>query len=283
MIKPQIRLFDKNFAHAVSCSNGDLKIYPKHFVWYRGNESRSVTVFVDGEGSRAPFVDSDMKVWMLLEPPTIVPHLYKAATLKSVQDMFDYILTFDKTLCTLSPKFVYYPLGGCWIEESQRKIYPKTKDISIIASAKNFTLGHKLRHQIIKQTSVGVDVYGRGYNPVESKLTALKDYRYTIVVENCKLDNYFSEKLIDALTVGTIPIYYGSAAITQTFNKNGILQIDNIADYERVVSTIHAVGAEQTYASALQAVQTNFETAKQYTNTEDWLWENFFKYHVQQS
>ncbi len=31
-----------------------------------------------------------------------------------------------------------------------------------------------------------IDVYGNEYNPIDSKLFALKDYRYQIVIENTK-------------------------------------------------------------------------------------------------
>lgn len=265
-----IRLIDSNFAHATSCSNGDLKIYPRHFNWYRGSDPKEVTVFVDNACQQVHQVTANKRVWMLLEPPTISPHLYQLARSPIVQGLFDYILTFDKELVKIDPKkFVYYPLGGCWIEQQDRKIYPKTKNVSIIASEKSFTEGHKLRHDIIHRYSGRIDVYGRGYKFIPSKLEALKDYRYTIVIENCQLDNYFSEKLIDPMVCGTIPIYWGTP--NHEKDKTGI-QILNLKDLDGILTS----DMEAYYEAHLSTVESNFKAAQQYVNTEDWLWEHFF-------
>lgn len=266
-----IRLIDSNFAHATSCSNGDLKIYPKHFSWYRGGQSKEITVFVDNACQQVHQILAKTRVWMLLEPPTISPHLYQLARSPVVQSLFDYILTFDKELIKIDPKkFIYYPLGGCWIEPGDRQIYPKTKNISIIASEKNFTEGHRLRHEIIRKYGGKIDVYGRGYKFIPSKLEALKDYRYTIVIENCKMDNYFSEKVIDPMVVGTIPIYWGTPDkdlfVGGTMYDLGIL--DTLVHDQRY--------AQELYDTLRPRVEANFKKAQQYVNTEDWLWEHFF-------
>jgi hypothetical protein len=276
----KIRLLDKNFAHATSCSNGDLKIYPSFFEWYRGTEEQDITVFVDSEITKVPLINSKIKIWMLLEPPTISPNLYQLAASKPIQDSVDYILTFNKSLCSLSDKFIYYPLGGCWIEPKDRQLYKKTKNVSIIASEKNFTEGHQLRHQLIKRYGNKIDVYGRGYNYIESKLTALKDYRYTIVIENCRLSGYFTEKIVDAFVTGTIPIYYGDPNINNHFNFNGIINLgsfDFIKPLDAILNPSEPFEYSAVYDLNNSMIVDNFERAKQFTNTEDWLWNNLFK------
>ena len=36
------------------------------------------------------------------------------------------------------------------------------------------------------------DLFGRGYRPINNKIEGLKDYRYSIVIENSKSDYYFT-------------------------------------------------------------------------------------------
>ncbi len=89
---------------------------------------------------------------------------------KNDYDKFDLIFTFSKKLLELSDKFVLLPYGGCWIEGSDRKIHSKTKDISIILSAKKSTMGHKLRHSVLEKfkniDSFGYDFYSdENYEP----------------------------------------------------------------------------------------------------------------------
>lgn len=268
-----IRVIDSNFAHANCCSNGNLKVFPKYFNWYRGSDTKDITIFVDNEWSKVKQTQGRVKIWMLLEPPTIAPQVYQLARNPEIQDLFDYILTFDRGLVKSNPnKFVWYPLGGCWIEPSERKVYPKSKNISIIASEKNFTEGHKLRHKLIQSFGNKIDVFGRGYRYINSKLEALKDYRFTIVIENCQLDDYFSEKIIDATMTGTIPIYWGSPNIhrhLQPFDNLGIIS-DYLIREEAVPGFM-----QHLYHDCLDIVHKNFDDSQIYTNTEDWLWLNF--------
>ncbi len=56
---------------------------------------------------------------------------------------------------------VFLPFGSCWIEDVDHGVHDKSKLVSIIASNKNITIGHKLRHAIIA-TDKKLDLFGRG-------------------------------------------------------------------------------------------------------------------------
>ena len=174
------------------------------------------------------------------------------------------------------PSVNWYPFGGCWILPEDRKIYPKKKLISIIASEKRETEGHKLRHEIIDAirkdpvVSKYVDVFGRGYNPVDYKLEALKDYRFSIVIENEKTPFWFTEKLIDCFMTGTVPIYWGITPI------KGCITFFNTADLIRKLqSWIFELGWKKNLILPLVS-DFQFNNALQFTCPEDWLYENFF-------
>lgn len=60
---------------------------------------------------------------------------------------------------------------------------------------------------------------------VKNKIEYLKKYKFNICSENVDADGYVSEKLLDSLKAGCIPIYVGSlgAAEVKIFNQNRII------------------------------------------------------------
>ena len=63
----------------------------------------------------------------------------------------------------------------------------------------------------------------------ESK-NLLFDSMFTICIENIREYNYFTEKIIDAFSTYTIPIYYGCPNIGDYFDANGIIIVETIQD-----------------------------------------------------
>jgi hypothetical protein len=54
----------------------------------------------------------------------------------------------------------------------------------------------------------------------------LSQYRVVLALENTEQDHYITEKVINPLRSGTIPVYYGSKLITEYINSNRIVYID---------------------------------------------------------
>ncbi len=278
-MKRAIAIMDKQFAHGTSLGSGDLKIYPKYFDWYRHEPYMETEVCVITESCfhQADMSKAAIKIAMIIEPISIDPRPYQ--WIRENHSKFRYVLTHNKELREeLGEKAVWYPFGGCWIEPEDRKIWPKTKDVSIIVSDKRQTEGHILRHEIVNNFGSLVGVYGRGYNPVGSKLEALRDYRFSIVVENEKNNGWFTEKIIDCFMTGTIPIYWGCKSIdvfftgVPTFNDMYNAQYPTIPSLQQLLSSSN----KNTYEYGMPFVERNFELAKKYTCPEDWLWLNFF-------
>jgi hypothetical protein len=178
------------------------------------------------------------------------------------QNKFDIIFAWNNDILNKCPNSVLFPFGSCWINEEDQKINEKTKEISIIASPASRTVGHKLRHDIIQSNIMELDLFGGGYNPIENKITALKDYRFSIIIENEKIDNWFTEKIIDCLMTGTIPIYWGCPNIGNYFDTRGFIIVDSI---EELISKKNMLN-ETTYSEMLPYIKINFELAKKYTD-----------------
>jgi hypothetical protein len=64
------------------------------------------------------------------------------------------------------------------------------------------------------------------------KEVLFENFQYSIVIENCRQPNYFSEKLIDCLRMKTLPIYYGCPNISEYFDISGwiILETMNVQE-----------------------------------------------------
>lgn len=270
-----VNIVDRTFDHDLSSCMGRP---PANFSWrWLGEEDGyhfpdAPIFFTDKMLERAPFYSAGRKIALLLEPDGIARRHYDYV--EKNLDEFEVILTFDRHLLSLGDDRIRpYRFGGCWIPDEDIKLYEKTKFCSIIASSKDVTEGHKLRHKVIRELAEfsGIDVYGRGYTPVDAKLEALADYRYTIVIENCKQDDYFSEKLIDALATGTVPLYWGTSKVGNYFDISSILRFRNVVDLRDTLETERDVEFTQ-YRSGLEV---NIQRIDQFKLVEDGLWRDY--------
>jgi hypothetical protein len=152
-------------------------------------------------------------------------------------------------------------------------MWEKSKITSIITSGKRILSGHKLRHETISKYSEKMDVMGNGYNPIPLKIDGLKDYMYSVVIENCKRDYYFTEKLIDCFLTGTIPIYWGCPSIGDYFNTKGIIIVDDIDDIGKSLSNV----TTELYEEMKPYLIENFNKAKKYNLAENFIHKDFIK------
>jgi hypothetical protein len=194
---------------------------------------------------------------------------------------YDLVLTFDKTLLDRGENFKLNLYGTCWLHDSYINLWNKSKICSMVTSIKTVTSGHRFRHTItnyINKNNLNIDIYGGKYKSLpymtskafapdhsgrhitNGKIYALKDYMFSITIENNKHDYYFTEKLIDCFLTGTVPIYYGCPSIGNFFNINGIIVIDSLADLMNVLPTITI----DLYNKMKPYVEENYKTAQQY-------------------
>ncbi len=269
-----VNLIDKQFPHGTSLGSGDLKIYPKNLTWDRTCKSNSKHVFITEDSFASyDFYKNPMPVSWIIEPPLINKEAYRFA--KKNESKFAFILSHNKDFLATISNGLYYPFGGCWIEEADRKVYPKTKLISIIASGKKETIGHRLRHEVIAKFGGQIDVFGHGYNPIDSKLEALKDYAYTIVIENEQGKGWFTEKLIDALQCGCIPVYWGAPDIYSYLdNVKGLFNIEYLD--QMLAAEVKEPGCLLNYYNQdLERVNKLFTLSKKYTCPEDYIFNTY--------
>lgn len=179
-------------------------------------------------------------------------------------DKFDMILTWDREVLQL-PNARFCPLTGLTqfntlpvtFNKEELKVYSKTKEVSCITSTKAFLPGHRTRLELVEQIQHRVDLYGRGIKEIPSKLEALKEYRYSVVIENDTSENYYTEKLTDCLLTGTIPIYYGCPNIGEFFDIAGILTFNTVEELNQILDRV----SEQDYLERFESVLHNYKVA----------------------
>jgi len=273
--KPLVKIYDKIFAHAKAMSNGKVPVeYP--FEWYRGSEHSRVSVFTDFSLDEVDNCTSEAKVALLMESPEVFPNAYRR--IQEINDKFDLVLTFDYSLLLKLKNSKEYYLGGTWIREEDRKLYNKTKNVSMIASCKQNSSGHKLRHEVYS-TFLNIDFFGDiggVHNRIDYKLDGLKDYRFSIAIENCQHNFYFTEKLMDCFLTGTIPVYFGCPDIVDYFNRDGMIFIDNIHSMRRFWNNINY---EELYNEMIHDVRDNFIRAQKYITPEFQIWNYIKRYY----
>jgi hypothetical protein len=265
-MKKKIKIFDTNFSHSIYSSDFQNS---ESIEWVRNFEFNPDEIHFLTDNYLFNNIEGKNLIGWLLEPRGINPTQYER--IKNEHSKFKTVLTYDKELIETNDKFEFYPHCGCWIKPEDQKIYEKTKLVSYISSTKNFgAQGHNLRSEVREKINKNVDSFGRGHNPLDYKLDGLKDYMFSIVIENSKFDYYFTEKIMDCFTTGTIPIYWGCPSIGNFFEKESILSFETYEELEKILSEI----TPEMYFSKIESVKKNYKKSKEYLLSEDWIYKN---------
>lgn len=188
----------------------------------------------------------------------------------------DMLLTWDEELLKL-PYARFCPVtdstqwAGC--TEEDFKVYPKTKLLSAISSNKAEVPGHVTRLNFIYKIKQRLDLYGRGFNEIENKLEGLKDYMFSVAIENTTATNCFTEKIQDCFLTGTIPIYYGPKNIGEYFDMDGILTFNTQDELNSILDSLN----EDLYYSKMEAIKRNYNRALSYPTFNNSLYDLYFK------
>ncbi len=201
---------------------------------------------------------------MVLEPMIVQErHIHR---LKRFNWRFHKVLTFYEALLQSLPNAVFLPFGGTWVPEWRDLQIEKTRMMSLIASAKRSQPGHFPRHSTIawaREQGLELDALGGGYQPFEHKRDGLAPYRFSVVIENVREANYFSEKLIDAILCETVPIYLGCPNIGDFLDTSGMIICEDEDDIRAAVRS----ATTERYAEMLPALRNIKEDAANWGQT----------------
>ena len=250
---------------------------PKYIQWLsRETETpHEVSVYVDNYikdwGLRDP---GNNKIGWLLESPQMNEHTikYLLENIDIVKEQFKWIFTCMDSLIELGHPFVYNISNAApWIWMENRKIHPKNKLVSMIASNKGWLRGHQNRLEWVEKLKDKVDLFGSGRpNQLNDKEDGIRDYMFSVSIENDNSDTYFTEKLTDNFVMGTVPVYYGSRKVVEKyFDPTGVIFLEDDPNLESLTV--------EKYQSMMPSIERNFKLAMNLPVAEDYMWENYLK------
>jgi hypothetical protein len=192
---------------------------------------------------------------------------------------FDLIFTHSAKILDNFDNARFVPFAASiWVKDliSDDAYTRKTKDISFLSSKKLMCPMHKYRYDLAYQCKNEklADTYGNfDGGPFADLETVLKDYRYTICIENEIQPYYFSERLINAFAMQTIPVYVGATQIDKFFNPDGIIKLSPKDDIKNILKQC----SKEEYERRLPAVLDNYKRALTYNNPYEYMYNKYLK------
>jgi Methyltransferase FkbM domain len=196
---------------------------------------------------------------------------------------FNLILTNEESLLDL-PNVRFSLFGGKWVS---RVPQTKTFDVSFLYSNgvghEQFFSGYRDRRVIWdRKTEITIpksfytstkrppaDIADLNPYPYQLK-DKLFDSMFSIIVENAYEPHYFTEKLIDAFSTYTVPIYLGAQNISKYFRTDGMIIPKSL---DEMFETINSLSAED-YWRRLPALVENHELSGPFWNQVSALRQN---------
>jgi len=142
----------------------------------------------------------------------------------------------------LPPLFVPH-FGYMWYSIPQKEITIKQRIMSIVVSKKMLAPGHRYRHKLTQEIikhKLPIDIYGNGsskysYNTVKGSFHDVEpyaNYAFSVCVENCKSNHYFSEKIITPILHNCMPVYHGCNNIDEYFGKDDVIKLTGHIEHD---------------------------------------------------
>jgi len=264
MGKKRITICDPGFlangARAIGLDGERLGESPHHFEWEPADAGSAR--FVTG-GDLKHARGAGQIAW-LIEPPRLHPEDYQVAWERRHE--FDAIIAHSEAN---EWGALWYPKGGSRIKKENWGMHKKmkTKNISMICGPKDSMPGHKLRLALAELLGGGVDIYHDNYDKMET----LSPYRFSIVLENERTPGFFTEKLIDCISVGTIPIYWGADVRYHHFMTTAVLPFMEM----KIFASVLNMATEATYQKHAFRLQLDLSNCNEFDCCEDWIYTHY--------
>lgn len=255
----------------------------QHIVWDRYNKALPIHFYSHDQIFYSQ-PSGKKKFGLLIESEAVVPSDYDNVFLRNnVIEEYSGIFTHSYRLLERYSNARFMPGGGVWYGSAfgggimdETEYQKKSKNVSLVSSDKVSCDLHGYRKDMAlhyKDSSL-VDTYGtfQGGSPIKIA-DSLKDYRYSIIIENYVSPYYFTEKIMNCFASMTIPIYIGALEIDKFFNTDGIIKINKMdfAELDKIIGKC----CKEDYEERVQAVQDNFRKVQKYICYEDYLFDEY--------
>lgn len=125
-----------------------------------------------------------------------------------------------------------------------------------------------------KVDSAGAYLNNMGGGYLEDKVSFVAEYKFNIAFENSSVEGYTTEKVMEPMSVNTVPIYWGNTLLEKDFNPASIV---NLHDYKSIKDCIDYIKAldsnKDLYIEKLREPWLLEE--QNYKNYKQLLWDFF--------
>lgn len=136
----------------------------------------------------------------------------------------------------------------------------KEEKIAVFCSLQNLTPAHRTRLQFVRYLKShfgeSLDWFGNGVKFTPDKWNVLKNYQYSVVLENQDQYNVITEKISDAYLGLTFPFYWGAPNLNDYFDRRGYEPI-SINDFKNSIHIIEQGIAASTFHSNIDFLIAN--------------------------
>ena len=95
--------------------------------------------------------------------------------------------------------------------------------------------------------------YGRGWEkrcfkgslPGNQNYDVIASHQFTLALENCSMPGYVTEKMMDTMFCGSIPVYLGATDVEKYVPKDTFIDIRDFDSYDKVIDFIVNLSSEE--------------------------------------
>lgn len=73
---------------------------------------------------------------------------------------------------------------------------------------------------------------------MDTAVQKYKPYRFVICMENSSKPGYVTEKIVNGMLAGCIPIYWGAPDVVKLFNPEAIIRVTGAADMQKAIQQV---------------------------------------------
>ena len=118
--------------------------------------------------------------------------------------------------------------------------------------------------------------------PVPNKKAFAEKYRFTMAFENSSTPGYTTEKILEAFSAQTIPIYWGSTRVAEEFNQESFINCNDYSSFEEVVERVKEINENDELFLKMIKTPAIVEGRMAYEYIKDSYLDDFFRNIVEQ-
>lgn len=249
-----------------------------------------LAIYMDVPRSR---VNAKKSMLIIYEPPFLIPANWEPV----LHDSMDRVMTWNDNLIDNKKFFknnFTAELTGVRHALSKEQFFLR-KPLILMQTHKQHPDPHCLygkRVEAIRffERAAGgeFDLYGRGWygmpsyrGAVTNKLETLSNYRFCIAFENCdNATGYITEKMLDCLLAGVVPIYWGAPNVTDHIPKDCFIDVRDFNSYDDLLKFVRDIDYGK-YLQYLGAMNTFLASSKSEQFRNDWYVKQILQ-HIQE-